>query len=90
MFSRWNGLLCLLSVLWLFCSEIWFSIIEVIMDMILLYIIYIYLSLFLLTFGPSYKNILHGFPTSLGLQQGGILDACCPNIELHQLGGHGH
>ena len=26
----------------------------------------------------------------LGLQQGGILDARCPNVELHQSGGHGH
>lgn len=25
----------------------------------------------------------------LGLQQGGTLDACCPNVELHQSGGHG-
>ena len=26
----------------------------------------------------------------LGLQQGGVLDACCPNVEFHLSGDHGH
>ena len=35
----------------------------------------------------------NGFCTQrclLGLQQSGTLDARCPNVELHQSGGHGH
>ena len=37
------------------------------MDLIVFYIIYVYLFLFFLACAPLYENILHGFPTSLSL-----------------------
>ena len=40
------------------------------MDWLSLYIIYIYLSLFFIAYGPPNKNILHGFPRSIEEQQG--------------------